>query len=95
MLLNGRLGIGVSPADPLHVVGATRKKPSSGNHTVLMFDKSTNTDFGSNSCSFNAFGRNGDGHSRVKFYNSRAGYTCSVIVDGSTTANYNQTLNGQ
>ena len=76
----GKLGIGTtSPYDSLHLLGATRIEPAS--HVVLVVDNSTSTIYGSNRYAINVFGRSADFHSHFKFYNSKTGYNCNVIVD--------------
>ena len=75
--ISGKLGVGISPYDSLHIVGTVRiepiTSPTTSSHGVLVFDKSSSTDFGSNSYPINAYGRNGDGNSNLKTYNSRSG----------------------
>ena len=81
-IVSGKLGIGgiASPCDSLHIKGAIRIEPTS--HSVFVFYHSPNTDFGSNSYSINAYVRNGDGNSNLKFYNSRSGSNYNVVIDG-------------
>ena len=55
---------------------------SSTSSETLVFDQSMSSEFGSGSHGINVYGRQG-GNSHLKFYNSRSGSVCNVLIDGN------------
>ena len=55
---------------------------SSTSSETLVLDQSMSSEFGSDSHGINVYGRQG-GNSHLKFYNSRSGSVCNVLIDGS------------